>query len=162
MENLNKAFVSDIKILSAETKEKALAKLPNGYVFAYRNPWAVETTDKLECNHSVGGNYIYIAYKKSNDIAKPITDIVILDGKDTVKDKYTKLPDDLNKDARGHFLYLAYTKENMNDLAIEEIGGYYNKETIPPVWQKIDFDLNKGAGGDFIHLVIKKGANSDN
>ena len=157
-------YITDIVVLSADDKDEALAKKPEGYELVCLNPGS-KSTSPLECNKDAGGAWIYIAYKTDSDVTKAITDIYVSTGKNTTYPSFHKITQDLNKDAGGDYIYLFYrkaTKSEQKDLKtqyLREIRGFYGKSNTLPIgwrWPSINVDLNKGAGGEYIYLAVKK------
>jgi len=98
----------------------------------------------------------------------PITDLMVLVGKDAqAPPNYTKIPYDLNRNARGNFLWLCY-KRTLNAIKEECITGLdvligkHAEPTPESEYKKIDVDLNRGTHegrprSNYIWLVYKKG-----
>lgn len=164
-------YITDIVVVSAKESKEAEDQVPTGYTYVKLNP-GTGSDVSLEANKGAGGNYIYIAYKRTTDRSKAITDINIASGdnsKVTGGSGYTKISVDLNEKAGGKFIYLCYKRitdtelKNPDTQCLKEIRGIYTKSyTVPDGWawpnnNSSKQDLNEGAGGEFIYLLVRKG-----
>jgi len=158
------SYITDIVVLDAGGDTAAKNKLPSGYTPVYQDPGS-DLKDWLDCNHSAGGDYIYLAYKTGPDKANAITDVYSATGKSTSFSGYTKIDQDLNRGAGGSFVYLFYHKAtgperaNPKTVYLREIRGFYGKSNSLPngwSWPDQSVDLNKGAGGSFVYLAVRK------
>jgi hypothetical protein len=110
----------------------------------------------VDLNRTVGGEYIYINYKRSD--GAPITGISAVLGKNAAPPPgYVKSDLDLNKGAGGEYIYLCWKYDSdtpILDLIVQSTGSA--DQLIPNIrgkdYSKIPIDLNKGSGGDFIYL----------
>jgi hypothetical protein len=158
-------YISDIIVVADENSGTAMSRIPSDYTKVCLNP-GTNNTEVLDANRSVGGDFIFIAYKLTTDKSQAIYNIEVGYGKDKPDysyggHDYEKINVDLNKGAGGDYIYLFYSKATATDTQfIKEIRGVYGASSIPSNWQwtRDKVDLNKGAGGYFIYLAYRTGS----
>ena len=163
-------YITDIMVVAAGSSGGALAKVPPGYTMVMLNP-GTNSTQIMDANESVGGDFVFIAYKLSPDKSKAIYDIQVIDGQNSAnytdkdnKHYYNKIAVDLNSNVGGDYIYLFYSKAIASDTQfVKEILWAFirlrNEASLPAgsQWTKDRLDLNKGAGHDFIFLAYRMG-----
>ena len=161
-------YLSDIWVVARGSSQDAINSRPDGYTWLCVNP-GTNNNGIMDANYSVGGDYIYIAYKLTADKSQAIYDIQVRDGANLPSSytdgghTYQIRSVDLNKGAHGAYIYLFYSMANASDTQyIKEIRGVYSgsSEFVLPAgwgWEKNRMDLNKGAGGKFIFLAYRMG-----
>ena len=137
--------ITDIRIIEGKS-----TPTPQGYLKV-----------SVDLNYSVGGKYLYLCFKRSND--QPITGLKVIEGKNASPPPgYTKIDVDLNWGAGGKYLYLCYTKDNthkpISDIVVrvatqthEKLGSLYEREDVGR-YEILSEDLNWGAGGKYLYL----------
>ena len=115
-----------------------------------------------DLNKGAGGEYIYLWYKRSNDVAAAITGLFVCDDEQPNPPLlYFHVPGkdgrkvDLNKGSGGKYIWLTYTKDRdagkpLIDIAIAE------SDAPTPEFEKLNYDLNKGAGGKYIYVYFRR------
>lgn len=135
-------YIEDLMIITEKNK------VPTGY-----------TLIEKDLNEKAGGEYIYLCYKKTDNINEAITSIYFVHGEDAPKpsDYDKKLEKDLNDGAGGEYIYLCYRRKSgedpITDLCV--ISGEENTIAPEKGFIRINDDLNAGAGGLFIYLCYK-------
>ena len=172
-----KPYISDIYVADGACVNEALAKLA-----AYKPDGFIER----DFNEGSGGRRIYVAYKRTTERSKAITDLAVFVGKNPTESKRINVGSvnnvrydlvanvDLNAGAGGKWLYLYATKntdvsEPIRFISLESNPASGTKGGI--VTSTVQFanangftnddpDLNDGASGSYLYLVVKKPANN--
>ncbi|MBB6497796.1 MAC/perforin domain-containing protein [Methanococcus maripaludis] len=119
-------------------------------------PYGFKKVD-MDLNKGAGGKYIYLCYKEGLDTTTPITDIVVLHGKNAdAPNGYTKINVDLNHKAGGKYIYFAYSRQTNKDPIRSVVVVKGKNANAPYGYEKIDYDLNKGAGGEYLYLCYSR------
>ncbi|WP_459202436.1 MAC/perforin domain-containing protein [Methanococcus sp. CF] len=119
-------------------------------------PYGFKKVD-MDLNKGAGGKYIYLCYKEGLDTTTPITDIIVLNGKNAnAPNGYTKINVDLNHKAGGKYIYFAYSRRKDKNPIRSVIVINGKNANAPYGYEKIDYDLNKGAGGDYLYLCYSR------
>lgn len=170
-------YIGNIYIAAGSNKTEAIASLLEQGADHY-----IDT----DANKKAGGDYVYIGFKRTDGkagSAKPITDLLIFEGKNPAMVKqvtnsdissvYTLVKNvDLNKDAGGKYLYLYAATDTaagrpLTDLYISEgskintNAGNISYSTVRKgeasggknVITSEQIDLNKKAGGKYLYLI---------
>ncbi|MBQ2377821.1 MAG: hypothetical protein II297_05400, partial [Clostridia bacterium] len=172
-----KPYISDIYVADGACVNEALAKLA-----AYKPDGLIER----DFNEGTGGKKVYVAYKRTTERSKAITDLAVFVGKNPTESKRINVGSvsnvrydlaanvDLNAGAGGKWLYLYATKntdvsEPIRFISLESNPASGTKGGI--VTSTVQFanangftnddpDLNDGASGSYLYLVVKKPANN--
>ena len=119
-------------------------------------PPAGYTKIPVDLNDSVGGDYIYVCYKKG--VGAPVTGLAVTyDGASPPAGyAWTRINVDLNRDVGGsNDIFLWYTKDP-DCSTIDDIMVQIDNSTFPDGYTRINADLNYGAGGTFIYIAYRK------
>ena len=167
-----KPYIGAVYVAKGDSKHEALSKLvafePDAFI-------------DVDLNQGAGGNYVYMAYKRTSKEKDALTDIMVYEGEKfeptrrlTVGEntvKFTLVADvDLNSEAGGKYLYLytsdsKYTGNPITGLGIGETVASYLKCGVERVTVKRAegkaftdeyIDLNKGAGGAYLYMVMTR------
>ena len=114
------------------------------------------TKVNVDLNYSVGGDFIYVCYKKG--VGAPVTGLAVTynSGSPPTGYAWTRINVDLNRDVSGSDdIFLWYTKDP-DCATIDDIMVQVNNSTFPDGYTGISADLNYGAGGAFIYLAYRK------
>jgi hypothetical protein len=166
-------YIRDIEIVMGCNAEEALRRVRPGYHAVMQ--------DLCQWTRKHGQDiYLSVATTKIRDDA--ITDIFLQHFGDSqpggiisschhsrVRQQYTRLSSDLNKDARGDFIYLCYRKGNGRPiLAVEawaqgKVGHDQTPTRLPSSWEYGCWegtfdpaDTNKGAGGAYVYIAFER------
>ena len=174
-----KPYISDIYIADGACANEALAKLA-----AYKPDGLVER----DFNYGTGGRRVYMAYKRTSERSKAITDLAVFVGKNPTESRRINVGSandvrydlvanvDLNCLAGGEWLYLYATKDakvsepiRSMHIETETASGTNDGMVISTVkfadvngFTDDDPDLNDGAGGEYLYLIIEKHDGSSN
>jgi hypothetical protein len=165
-----KPYISDIYIADGND---ALAKLaaykPDGFI-------------DRNFNEGSGGRKVYVAYKRTDDRSKAITDLAVFVGKNPTESRRINVGSvknvrydlvanvDLNCLAGGEWLYLYATKDTevsepirTMHLETKTASDIKNGMVVSTVkfanengFTDDDPDLNDGASGEYLYLIIEK------
>ena len=171
-------YIGEIFITEGDSAHEALSALiafaPDGYI-------------DCDLNEDAGGNFVYLAYKRTDKKSEAITDLAIFEGKNPSGSKRINVGNgktarydlivnvDLNSEAGGDYLYLyATTSVDAGDpirslrISDEEVSLTKNGITESTVrradangFTDEDPDLNNGAGGDYLYLIAKRGVSEE-
>ncbi len=143
-----------------------------GSYYSYTNDYRAG-----DLNAGAGGKYIYLeaTYRNYGGFAHPITDIVILVGRNALAPLgYERINQDLNEGAGGDYIWLAVSRDPAYGSPVRGIMvhnpshgtqtylEYSNMAVYEGVYQEArtpeggSVDLNKGAGGDYIYLFFAR------
>ena len=167
-----KPYISGVFLAVGDTRHAALADMVQYGVDGY-----------IDCdlNLDAGGDFVYLGYKRTDDVKEALTDLVVFEGDEpeankrlNIKDKtikYTLASEvDLNSNAGGKWLYLyssdsADTGNPIKALRVEEKIASYLKCGVEEVTVKRaegkvitneNIDLNKRAGGKYLYLIMNR------
>ena len=164
---LSAMYITDVMVVTAKNSDDAINKVPSNYTIVQTNPGSKERAT-ADLNKGAGGDFIYVAYKKSPNKEEAIAYLRISYGKDTSKppigSSYKLIPVDLNKGCGSNsgYVYLWYRKATSSDKTVlADIGAYYGKgSSLPSGWSWVYHgntteraDANWNAGGEYVYLV---------
>lgn len=171
LENV-KPYIKEVFVSSGDTIYQAYVNLlafePDGFI-------------DYDLNKGASGDYVYLAYKRTDKVDEAITDLVVFEGKNPDKSRIIKIDDhitryllvsdcDLNKEAGGDYLYLYSTKDGYRSGPIKSLriasdpvvstglsGPREDTVMLAEGMSKTDvyIDLNEDASGAYIYLIAK-------
>lgn len=119
-----KPYIEEVFIASGETRHDALTQLvafePDGFI-------------DIDLNRRAGGNYVYLAYKRTDKASSAIRDLMICEGKNPALTRRVNVNGemirydivtevDLNDEAGGKYLYLYYSESRYIGNPVKSIG----------------------------------------
>ena len=110
----------------------------------------------VDLNYYVGGDFIYVCYKRG--VGAPVTGLAVTynSGSPPTGYAWTRINVDLNRGVSGSDdIFLWYTKDPACST-IDDIMVQIDNTTFPDGYTMINADLNYGAGGPFIYIAYLK------
>ena len=167
-----KPYISKVFVAVGDTRHAALADMVQ---------YGVDGFIDCDLNLDAGGDYVYLGYKRTDNVNEALTDLVVFEGDEPEMSKrlnvngqtvkYTLASEvDLNSNAGGKWLYLyssdsADTGDPIKALRVEEKTVSYLKCGVEETTVKLakdkvitdeNIDLNKRAGGAYLYLIMNR------
>ena len=152
VEKFSMAYIGDLKLISTDSGETPVPA--PGYQLI-----------PVDLNKGAGGKYIYLTYKRTDNLIEAITSISVVAG-DTanyhIQGGHTKLTQDLSEGAGGMYIYITYIKGGENGypplVGLNVIFGNSRDIYPPDYWVRDNQNCNEGSGGDYIYIcyILKK------
>ena len=165
-------YISKVFVAVGDTRHAALADMVQ---------YGVDGFIDCDLNLDAGGDFVYLGYKRTDNVKEALTDLVVFEGKEPETNKrldingksvkYTLASEvDLNSNAGGKWLYLyssdsADTGNPIKGLRVEGKTVSYLKCGVEEVTVKLaedkvitneNIDLNKSAGGEYLYLIMNR------
>ena len=166
------SYISEVFVAVGDTRHAALADMVQ---------YGVDGFIDCDLNLDAGGDFLYLGYKRTDNVKEALTDLVVFEGDEPEPNKRLNIKDknvkytlaskvDLNSNAGGKWLYLyasdsADTGNPIKGLRVEgKVVSYLKcgveEVTVKRAEDKVitneDIDLNKNAGGDYLYLVMNR------
>lgn len=167
-----KPYISEVFVAVGDTRHAALADMVQ---------YSVDGFIDCDLNLDAGGDFVYLGYKRTDNVKEALTDLVVFEGDEPEPNrrldingksvKYALASEvDLNSNAGGKWLYLyssdsADTGNPIKGLRVEEKIVSYLKCGVEEVTVKLaegkeitneNIDLNKSAGGEYLYLIMNR------
>ena len=165
-------YISEVFVAVGDTRHAALADMVQ---------YGVDGFIDCDLNLDAGGDFLYLGYKRTNNVKEALKDLVVFEGDEPETNKrlnvngksvkYTLASEvDLNSNAGGKWLYLyssdsADTGNPIKSLRVEGKTVSYLKCGVEEVTVKLaegkeitneNIDLNKSAGGEYLYLIMNR------
>ena len=165
-------YISEVFVAVGDTRHAALADMVQ---------YSVDGFIDCDLNLDAGGDFVYLGYKRTDNVKEALTDLVVFEGDEPETNrrldingksvKYTLASEvDLNSNAGGKWLYLyssdsADTGNPIKSLRVEGKTVSYLKCGVEETTVKLaegkeitkeNIDLNKRAGGEYLYLIMNR------
>ena len=143
------AYIGDLKILTMNSGGHVQAD--SGYNLI-----------PVDLNKNAGGKYIYLTYKKTDELNEAITSLSVVAGLTSnypIQRDHTKISQDICAGAGPKYIYITYLKAGKNGwppiAGLDVIFGGTSHIYPPKHWVRDNQDCNDLAGGDYVYICYK-------
>ena len=113
----------------------------------------------VDLNKNAGGKYIYLTYKRTDDLNEAITSVSVIAGLTSsypIQRGHKKLTQDICDGAGPKYIYITYIKGGQHGWppldGLDVIFGRTSHIYPPEHWVRDNQDCNDLAGGDYVYI----------